>query len=92
MGKELKQGLPEYITTGFIAKRCGISRVTALRWIEKDLLPAFKLPDKHCRISRGDFIKFLTRYGIPVQDDMFGHEDQINTRTRRKSLKKKEKL
>jgi excisionase family DNA binding protein len=57
---------PEYITVGFIARRCGVSNTTVLRWIERGELPAFRLPAGHYRIEREDFAEFLTHYGIPA--------------------------
>ena len=66
MKGEMKQLSPEYITVGFIARRCGVSNTTVLRWIERGKLPAFRLPAGHYRIEREDFGEFLTNYGIPV--------------------------
>jgi len=54
-----EERLPEYITTGFVAKRCGVSNTTVLRWIRKQHLPAFRLPAGHYRIHRDDFGRFL---------------------------------
>lgn len=65
MEKGIEQYSPEYITVGFIARRCGVSNTTVLRWIEKQQLPAFRLPAGHYRIERNNFAKFLTTYGIP---------------------------
>jgi excisionase family DNA binding protein len=66
MESEIKQFSPEYITVGFIARRCGVSNTTVLRWIEKGELPAFRLPAGHYRIERENFADFLTSHGIPV--------------------------
>ena len=66
MENRIEQWSPEYITVGFIARRCGVSNTTVLRWIEKGQLPAFRLPAGHYRIEREDFAEFLTNYGIPV--------------------------
>ena len=66
MENGMEQWSPEYITVGFIAKRCGVSNTTVLRWIEKGQLPAFRLPAGHYRIDRGDFAEFLISYGMPV--------------------------
>jgi excisionase family DNA binding protein len=57
---------PEYISVGFIAKRCGVSNTTVLRWINAKQSPAFKLPGGHFRIDRTDFTKFLDRHNMPV--------------------------
>jgi excisionase family DNA binding protein len=56
---------PEYISVGFIAKHCGVSNSTVLRWINARQLAAFKLPGGHFRVGRTDFFKFLERYHLP---------------------------
>jgi len=58
---------PEYIPVGFIAKRCGVSNTTVLRWINAGQLPAFRLPGGHYRVERNDLSEFLTKYNMPVQ-------------------------
>jgi len=57
---------PEYISVGFVAKCCGVSNTTVLRWITTGQLPAFRLPGGHYRIERNDFSEFLTKYSLPV--------------------------
>ena len=54
------------MTVGIVARRCGVSNTTVLRWIKKGQLPAFRLPAGHYRVGGGDFAEFLTRYDIPV--------------------------
>ena len=80
MDQEVEQWCPDYITTGFVAKRCGVCNVTVLRWIEKGRLPAFRLPDGHYRIRRDDFTGFLTKYMIPGPQDALAnrgnHDDK----------------
>ena len=66
MENEIEESSPEYVTVGFIARRCGVSNTTVLRWIDKGELPAFRLPAGHYRIAREKFAEFLTNYGIPV--------------------------
>lgn len=75
MESRFEQWCPEYITTGFVAERCGVCNVTVLRWIEKGHLPAFRLPEGHYRIHREDFASFLTRYRIPVHPDASENRD-----------------
>ncbi len=58
---------PEYLTTGVIAKYCGVSKVTVLRWIKQGVLTAFKIPGGHNRIHRDDFNVFAAKYSIPIQ-------------------------
>ncbi|MFC1928040.1 helix-turn-helix domain-containing protein [Chloroflexota bacterium] len=67
MGKKIENQPPEYVTTGTVAKHCGVSKVTVLRWIDKGYLAAFRLPYGHYRINRDDFGKFLVRHGIPIR-------------------------
>jgi len=62
-----EQWAPEFISVGFIAKRCGVSNTTVLRWISTGRLPAFRLPGGHYRIDSYDFSRFLTRYSLPVR-------------------------
>jgi len=38
MESEIEQISPEYITVGFVARRCGVSNTTVLRWIGKGAL------------------------------------------------------
>jgi two-component system response regulator VicR len=58
---------PEYLTTGAVAKYCGVSKVTVLRWIEKGELTAFRLPGGQNRIPRDDFYVFAAKHSIPIQ-------------------------
>src|SRR4030067_2378642 len=51
---------PQYISVGFVAKNCGVSNTTVLRWITAGQLPAFRLPGSHYRINKDDFSLFLT--------------------------------
>ncbi|MFC1941621.1 excisionase family DNA-binding protein [Chloroflexota bacterium] len=67
MKAELKMIHPVYFTTGAIARQCGVSKVTVLRWIEKGEMTAFKLPGGQNRIHRDDFYAFATKHSIPVK-------------------------
>lgn len=62
MSTRREEWLPEYLTTGYVAKYCGVSNTTALRWIKKGQLQAFVLPSGHYRIHKDDFIKFIENY------------------------------
>jgi excisionase family DNA binding protein len=63
-----EQWSPEYISVGFIAKCCGVSNTTVLRWITTGQLPAFRLPGGHYRVVKDDFSEFLTKNHMPVQN------------------------
>lgn len=65
MLKTTEQTNQEYISVGFIAKHCGVSNTTVLRWIGAGRLPAFRLPGGHYRIGREDLSSFLSEYGMP---------------------------
>jgi excisionase family DNA binding protein len=60
--------LPQYLTTGAVARYCGVSKVTVLRWIEKGNLVAFRLPSGQNRIHRDNFIAFAEKHGIPLKN------------------------
>lgn len=66
MQKTSEQWIPEYISVGFIAKRCSVSNTTVLRWISTGQLPAFRLPGGHYRIGSQDLSAFLTKYSMPM--------------------------
>jgi excisionase family DNA binding protein len=66
LSKYSDEHYPEFLTTGAVARRCGVSKVTVLRWIEKGTLVSFKLPSGQNRISRADFFSFARRHGIPT--------------------------
>lgn len=63
MGRTKKES-PRYVTTGFVAKQCGVTSVTVLRWIEKGHLPAFRLPEGHYRIRVEDVSKFMEKCSV----------------------------
>jgi len=62
-----KKAIPEYMTTGRVARMCGVSKVTVLRWIKKGDLVAFQLPGGQNRIAAEDFLNFATKNKIPVK-------------------------
>ena len=67
METKLQKRCPEYLTTGNVARHCGVSKVTVLRWIEKGNLTAFRLPGGQNRIHRDDFYAFAVKHNIPVK-------------------------
>lgn len=66
MRQKLKNG---HLSTGAIARHCGVSKVTVLRWIDKGELKAFQLPSGQNRVHRDDFQAFIKKYGIPVMKE-----------------------
>jgi excisionase family DNA binding protein len=61
---------PEYLTTGVVARHCGVSKVTVLRWIEKGSLTSFRLPGGQNRIHRDDFFAFASKHSIPIRKNI----------------------
>ena len=68
MQNTTEQWSPEYISVGFIAKCCGVSNTTVLRWITTGKLPAFRLPSGHYRVVKDDFSEFLMKNHMPIQN------------------------
>ena len=66
MDKKLGNVNPEYLTVGFVAKSCGVSNTTVLRWIEREQLDAFRLPAGHYRIRKEAFAEFLAAHNMPT--------------------------
>lgn len=68
MELSVQEFYPSYLTTGAIARHCGVSKVTVLRWIEKGNLVAFKLPGGQNRIQREEFFTFAAKHNIPLRN------------------------
>lgn len=59
------------LTTGEVAKYCGVNFRTVIRWIERGHLQAYKLPGRgDNRIPIESFIEFLQDNNMPVPDDL----------------------
>ena len=55
------------LTTGQIAKYCGVNFRTVIRWIERGLIKAYKLPGRgDNRVEVEDFVRFLRDNDMPV--------------------------
>ena len=58
---------PDILTTGRIAKRCGVSVGTVKKWIDKGILKGYTLPGgKARRVTNNEFMKFITNYNITI--------------------------
>ncbi|WP_210398226.1 response regulator [Motiliproteus sediminis] len=59
--------MSEVLTTGEVAKHCGVNFRTVIRWIERGYLKSFKLPGRgDNRIRAEDFVAFLQNNDMPV--------------------------
>lgn len=57
----------EILTTGDIAKFCGVNYRTVNRWVQRGELKGFQLPGRgDVRVRRDDFLVFLKTHNIPV--------------------------
>jgi excisionase family DNA binding protein len=82
-----QEGVPGYVSVGYIARRCGVSNTTVLRWITSGEIQAFRLPGGHYRVDIREFTAFREKYNIP--DDTSAPADQENGKTRRTKRTKK---
>ena len=67
-----KQGFNKRnLTTGDIAKLCGVNFRTVIRWIQRGHLKAFQLPGRgDNRVQVADFIDFLNENDMPIPDEL----------------------
>jgi CheY-like chemotaxis protein len=59
------------LTTGDIAKLCGVNFRTVIRWIQRGHLKAFQLPGRgDNRVLVSDFLAFLRANNMPVPEEL----------------------
>lgn len=59
------------LTTGDIAKLCGVNFRTVIRWIQRGHLKAFQLPGRgDNRVQLQDFLKFLRDNNMPIPEEL----------------------
>lgn len=59
------------LTTGEIAKYCGVNLRTVIRWLESGRLNGYKLPGGgNNRVLVGDFVAFLKQNAMPMPADL----------------------
>ena len=67
-----------YLTTGEIAEFCGVHFRTVIRWIEKGLLTAHKLPGRgDNRVKIEDMMDFLRANNIPIPDEFRQFQNRV---------------
>jgi len=60
--------MPDVLTTGEVAEICGVNFRTAMRWIDRGLLQAYRLPGRgDRRVLREELDRFMADSGIPKQ-------------------------
>jgi len=63
------------LTTGDVAKYCGVSLSTVFRWIKEGYLPAYTTPGGHHRILLSEFRAFLERNEMPIHKAFFAEAE-----------------
>jgi two-component system response regulator VicR len=59
------------LTTGAVARLCGVNHRTVLRWIKAGYLNAFQLPGRgDNRVPIDDCVRFLREHDIPVPPEL----------------------
>ena len=66
------------LTSGDVARYCGVHFRTVIRWIEKGRLKGYKLPGRgNNRIDEDDFIAFLRENSMPIPEGLVSENRQI---------------
>jgi excisionase family DNA binding protein len=60
------------MTTGEIARLCGVSLPTVKKWIREGRLQAFRTPGGHYRVREGAFREFAQRMGLEPERGLAG--------------------
>jgi len=60
--------MKEVMTTGEVARLCGVAPRTVSKWFDNGQLRGFKIPgSRERRIPRESLVRFMRAYGIPLQ-------------------------
>jgi excisionase family DNA binding protein len=66
------------LTTGEIAKYCGVNFRTVIRWIERGLLKAHQLPGRgDNRVEVHDFLAFLRANEMPIPEEFLDRSRRV---------------
>lgn len=66
------------LTTGDVAKYCGVSFRTVIRWIEGGRLKAYRLPGRgDNRIHVDEFLRFLGEHDMPVPEELTDSQRRV---------------
>ena len=58
--------LKEALTTGQVAKICGVTPPTVVKWIRNGMLKAYQIPSSAARrVNRSELVEFMKAHGIP---------------------------
>jgi excisionase family DNA binding protein len=62
--------MKETFTTFEISQFCNVFMTTVANWIDNGKLAAYRTPGGHRRVKRRDLLDFLTKYGMPVPEEL----------------------
>lgn len=66
-----KQAEKQTLTTGDVAKYCGVNFRTVIRWIKRGHLKAYQLPGRgDNRVEYGDFLEFLKEHRMAIPEEL----------------------
>jgi excisionase family DNA binding protein len=66
------------LTTGEVARFCGVNFRTVLRWIERGQLVAYRLPGRgDHRIKMDDFLAFMAEHNLPIPEEFSPKQARI---------------
>lgn len=65
------------LTTFEAGRYCSVSPYTIRHWVIRGLLPAYTTPGGHRRIRKEDLDEFLSRYGMPGEEELLSSPRRI---------------
>lgn len=73
--------IKQILTTGEVAKYCHVNFRTVIRWIERGMIEAYKLPGRgDNRIHTHILVEFLRTNGMPIHEDLQASKILIYTK------------
>ena len=62
--------IPEILSTHDVARFCGVTPRTVLRWVDAGVLPGYLTGGGRRRIQKGDLIQFMRGRGMALPDEL----------------------
>lgn len=70
--------MSDFLSTGQIAKYCGVHLRTVIRWIERGHLKGYKLPGRgNNRVEKRTFINFLIANEMPIPEELLSQKSSV---------------
>jgi len=85
--------MKDALTTGEVAKYCGVNFRTVIRWIEKGYLESYKLPGRgDNRVPINAFFAFLKHNNMPIPAGLNTNSDLVEARSTKPPKTQKQKV